>query len=455
MSNAQPSKLPGKPLRLAIAGVGPHFQTRYIDVLERLQDDLSLELTLVVDLKSRESDVRAFFADRDIKPNAFAFVPDAWRNTITADDLDRHLAVHTDRHSIDAVIISTEPKAHKAYAIWACRHGIDVFMDKPVTAFNGIGNARALSDDFKEILSAHRAAGTRFALSCERRIHPGYEVLRTVLKGIIATYRIPITHVAVRYGGGVWNIPNELVMHENHPHRYGYGTLLHSGYHYADLLCGLVDLNRSLLGLECRLDPADLASIASTGNDVTFTIEQGRPIFCLPAVPGPATGEIDFVANGKYRHGQNTVTTFSLTTLQHTLSTRASADPIGTFYTDGGMVRQEDVWINLGPFCSIHVSSLPFEKLQPQSGAGEHFVITIFRNSGVIGGEPIQRIDRNDLIAEFPAFDISRGLNVASRKLQLEAFLKGSETNSHLASHERTIEFLVQIFDSLHNRQVS
>lgn len=37
----------------------------------------------------------------------------------------------------------------------------------------------------------------------------------------------------------MWNTEEEIFSREDHPYRYGYGALCHSGYHYIDILSGL------------------------------------------------------------------------------------------------------------------------------------------------------------------------------------------------------------------------
>ena len=40
-------------------------------------------------------------------------------------------------------------------------------------------------------------------------------------------------------------MPHDLLK-ENHPYKYGYGKLFHSGYHFIDLLSDLIKINNNL-----------------------------------------------------------------------------------------------------------------------------------------------------------------------------------------------------------------
>ncbi len=158
-------------------------------------------------------------------------------------DLHSFLSAQAQALGADAVIICTEPKAHKAFALWALELGLPVFMDKPITAFPDYDAVESLATDFDELVYARNRVGARVVISCERRMHHGYAYVEAFLRRFIAEHRVPITYINVHFGGGVWMMPWEFGLLENHPFKYGYGILLHSGYHYLDLLVRLAALN--------------------------------------------------------------------------------------------------------------------------------------------------------------------------------------------------------------------
>lgn len=41
----------------------------------------------------------------------------------------------------------------------------------------------------------------------------------------------------------MWVMPSEYISRENHPYKYGYGKLFHSGYHFIDLLTWFLEVN--------------------------------------------------------------------------------------------------------------------------------------------------------------------------------------------------------------------
>ena len=41
----------------------------------------------------------------------------------------------------------------------------------------------------------------------------------------------------------MWVMTSEFLTRENHPYKYGYGKLFHSGYHFIDLLTWFLEIN--------------------------------------------------------------------------------------------------------------------------------------------------------------------------------------------------------------------
>src|SRR5690242_3744973 len=103
--------------KLIVIGCGPHFFDRYLSVLEEHTEQL--DLVLAMDLECAEARVRAGFANRVQRPKRFLFLPDAWRVPPDVSELGRRLGAVAQDAQADAVLICTEPKAHKAFALWA------------------------------------------------------------------------------------------------------------------------------------------------------------------------------------------------------------------------------------------------------------------------------------------------------------------------------------------------
>ena len=118
-----------------IIGCGPHFRARYFEVLENFNQYSRLSIQLVVDLKSQEVRIRNFFRGKALQPKSFIFIDDSFRNVDELNILENLICTKVNFRNIDGMIICTEPKVHKGYALLGIKYGLDIFVDKPLTAF--------------------------------------------------------------------------------------------------------------------------------------------------------------------------------------------------------------------------------------------------------------------------------------------------------------------------------
>jgi len=154
---------------LVLIGCGPHYRKRYHSVLEAENTSISL----LIDLQDQEETILSFFRDKKLKPDKTLFLDERFRNTLSPDLLD-YLIPKIDLRQIDAVLLCTEPKVRKPYALWALRHKFPLFMDKPPCAFPSLEQKDTLLYDYEEIVLAAEKAKVSVVVSCERRSHLGY-----------------------------------------------------------------------------------------------------------------------------------------------------------------------------------------------------------------------------------------------------------------------------------------
>lgn len=427
--------------RLIIIGCGPHFLDRYSEVLIKQRPDI--EIAIVVDLERRKDAVIAAMAEKGLSPDRFIFFDEKCRNFPALDEIRSRLNHLPELAGVDAALICTEPKAHLAYALWSTEQGLDIFMDKPITALTRQKLPEQLRHEFSCLLKAQQLANVRFVVSCERRMQVGYCYIDDFLAKFMARYRLPITHVSVHFAGGNWVLPGELEDLENHPFKYGYGVLHHSGYHYIDLVARLARLNCRLLEVDMS-DPAlkvtrirhqDLEQVVKPETYQHIGIFQDINHRAIP----PDCGELDITINGHYQHQQHFRMGFCLQLLETSVSARQiPGEPPGK-----GRIRQETVHIHLGNLCSVRVVSDSFRKLADDETM-EKFDITIACNPLVAEGESLRHVDRAQLSEREPQLPSTSGLNVFARRAQLLDFLAGGEARSALASHADTLSLLVK-----------
>jgi hypothetical protein len=372
------------------------------------------------------------------------------------------------KYKITHAIVSTEPKSHACYLSYLFRKGIRVLCDKPLTSPVGVINdvAQAMRirkdfDDLNNVLNKHSDADC--IIQCQRRWHPGYNYLKSILEECIEKYNVPITNVEIYHCDGMWNMPEEFFKRENHPYKYGYGKLMHSGYHFIDLLCWLTEINDCII--EKRANNAELYATASnpydffnviTSADYKNFFESDVSKFLNRGVEEARDfGEIDFQALLQFKNDDAVITTCQLNLLQNGFSRRSWNELPEDTYKSNGRIRHERINIQVGPLMNIQVHSYQSVEAAERTtdhsvGNVEHFEIYIFRNSDLIGGKPFEKVSVADLTEHIIESDFI-GYNELARKKCLQEFLStsGVTNTSSLRDHKRSIELLSQCYKSL------
>lgn len=438
---------------IIIAGCGSHFRSVYLRVLER--HSARLTIALAIDLQCEESRVLETFSESAIKPRSYLFLPDRLRNDITREDLHAALAGFPLSGRADGLLLCTEPKAHKAYLLWALGARIAVFTDKPITAFRNCDSFDSLLTDYELICAESKKTGTKVVVSCERRKHAGYSHVERFLRSFIEEQRVPITYVNAHFAGGIWVMPWEFAILENHPLKYGYGVLLHSGYHYIDLVSRLAELNCVLRDVDLerptvRVNPAFPHDMDDALGQTVFDRllpEQRRSEMarCLDRSSLMGYGEIDISMIGSYRAAGLKCLDFSLQLLSTSVSSRVDVGRRTGREPTAGRMRQEEILIHLGNLCTISIHSSPFAPLC-QSARHDDFNITIACNPRVAKGRPLITVDRAELSRLNESLRDTDIMNVVARRSLVEDFINGLPSESEIGSHRATLVLLTEVF---------
>jgi predicted dehydrogenase len=432
-----------------IIGCGLHYRECYHQYLQQRQ----IQIALVIDLKSQEQVIRRFFAKQALQPKHMVFLDESFRNQLCIQDIQKFTDPLIASIKIDAVLISTEPKVRKVYFLWAVEKGFPVFMDKPISAFSSLEQTDSLLKDYQEMVQAAQQYEVDAVICCERRSHEGHVLIREHLRGLIEEIGIPITGINIHFAGGIWNLPQEYSILENHPFKYGYGILLHSGYHYVDLLSQFLELNHILFDfneLEISLEvmvarPIDQVSALGQNGYRFFGSEQETVNIAALQKNEQLFGETDVVLIGQVCRQGSVLTNFSIQLLGTSLSLRQS--PVRGDEIEG-RVRQEQVIVHMGPFCSVTLSSYSFKRCK-EGFPKEFFSATIFQSPLLTGKSLITTINQEDLATLIPDFDHNSTLNVRAKKWQLAEFLEGRDGCSSIQSHYHTIQLLHLIYSKI------
>ena len=257
---------------IVVIGLGPHAQACQYRFLEGLhRRGTPLRVRLLVELQDRVADVEQYLQDKSLQPDQLFALPLTDR---TNPEIHPQLLAYLEqiKRTIDGVLVCTEPKSHKKYILWALQNNIDVLTDKPLTAalLNEQG-PQQIYQDFLDIEEALKKSTARLCLLTNKRVHAAYQAVYNHVRDFVTQYKVPVTQIEISEGGGVWPLPKEFKTRENHPYKYGYGVLLHTGFHYVDLLAHYQSVNH-LIGLE--EDEVKLHAFGTTPFDAVHQLTQ-------------------------------------------------------------------------------------------------------------------------------------------------------------------------------------
>ena len=95
----------------------------------------------------------------------------------------------------------------------------------------------------RKVLALAERSTANATVTVQRRAHPGYCFVHKLLSDFVKLWRIPISYIDIYHADGMWCMPGEMCTRSYHPYKHGYGKLMHSGYHFLDLLMWLHSIN--------------------------------------------------------------------------------------------------------------------------------------------------------------------------------------------------------------------
>ena len=451
---------------VCLVGMGPHAKRIHLNYFKKKK----INLVLLVELESNKKASRDYLDKNGFKDTKIFAVPDIYKdNEHLPNDLANNLIAICNLFEITHMIISTEPKAHYMYLEFALKNNINVLTDKPITVNKNMTSMKSINKvrkQYYDILKMSSESTAVCKVMCQRQYHRGYELIKKILEDTVYKYQIPITNIEIFHSDGNWEMPHD-ILKENHPYKYGYGKLFHSGYHFIDLLSDFIKIN-DVLTENKKIVSADVYSKVYTPNDEinSITIEDYKNIFKKQTIPDyyynnehpkfDKFGEKDY--HGLltfYNNSGFTITTASLNLLHNGVSRRAWIET-RDFYKQNGRIRHERVNIEIGHLINIQVHSYQSKEISERTsneenvGGLEHFDIYIFRNP-IIGGLPFEEIHLGDLYTEKEKKECL-GYNELSRELFLDNFFKGNTCKGDIKDQALAIEILYACAKGIHDQ---
>lgn len=425
--------------RVALAGLGPHARRIYLPLLAELVRSGQISFECVFEKEDKRAQTEALLASAGLGDVKKIFVQDV------AQDLAR-----TYRETpFDCLLVSTEPRSRMEFYEFALARGVAVLTDKPVLAPENIAHDLAIAQMYPAQIASleerFRKKGVDFCVQAQRREHAGYQHIRNYLDDFIRKFSLPVTEVSLHHADGMWVLPDEWER-DYHPYKYGFGKLFHSGYHFVDLLCWLLEPSG-------QVDPLTRVMLSGRATWPAETLGLWSGSHLLPPQRRAGTtlttpGEYDVHALLQFFSEKTPVTTAVLQLLQHSFSDRDPAKVVTDVYKGIGRVRHERLDLKVSSLLNIQVHSYQSASRTEavpgkQVGERDHFEVLIFRNTAVCGGENFRRLffdDAHDLTLE--------SHNEQGRERLLKKFLRG-EAPSPLRDHLATAQLISLLYQMI------
>lgn len=467
-----PNKSKNKKKTVALIGLGPHAKRIYLHYLKKHKIDLGL----VVELHSKKDGIRLYLDEQGFKNTKIFTIADSIKDDDhLPKDVASNLLSVCDTLEITNIVIATEPKAHNMYIEFALKNNIDVMTDKPITVKKNmlsINTINKVRKQYYDLLKLAEKSNAICMVMCQRQYHKGYEYIKELLSEIVVKYQVPITFIDIYHCDGNWEMAHDLDK-ENHPYKYGYGKLFHSGYHFIDLLSDFIKINNQLKGTK-KIAKGEVYSNCFTPEDESnvFNFDDYKRIFKEQRIPEyyiegkkqnfKKYGEKNYYGLMKFSNLYNqTITNVNLSLLHYGFSRRGWIET-KEFYKKNGRIRHERINIQVGALMNIQVHSYQAKEISERTnnlaeenvGGLEHFDIDIYRNVDVIGGKPFERISLGNLYTEGEKQNIL-GYNELSREECLTQFLKGNNSKGNIKDQALAIEILYSCAVGISNHYYS
>lgn len=455
--------------KLCLVGLGPHAKRIHYRYIKEGVISGTLKFSALVDLHTRESEIKDFLVKESVAPEYSFFSTDLKQLAPSelATDVKNFLDTLIERGEINCAIISTEPKAHKIYISYFISKGIPVLSDKPLTAPVGLVHnteqALKVYNDAIELTKLSLQNQTPLYVMSQRREHDAYRYIFKSASDCVDEFDIPITYFDIFHSDGTWSMPGEFYSRENHPYKYGYGKLMHSGYHFVDLAAWVAEVNARKFPLLQISNTTELLSPRMQYDQING-YETYKRFFDHPtsAPQSDGLGEVDSYSTIKMSVTNDSEVTHlthgRLDLLQSGFSRRAWFDLAADTYKGNGRVRHERITIHIGPLMTIHLHSYQSDEVGKTHidgpGGEEHLEVYVFRNSALIGGRPFERINFGNLLhTRYNSESTYIGQNEISRWKIFKQFIENQPSDALIQNQLVTNKLLSSIYLSAITKQ--
>lgn len=232
-----------RPLRLALVGLGEQTRLTHLPCIEYVVGKgIPLQIVAAADtrvvLDGLDQASRA-----QLEGSALIEVTNA--DPYCFGPADAHEVVGKFKDlGVNAALIASEPLSHGPY-IQAFEEARVVYhVDKPLICRPGISIDPNTADyAIDDLLRLVRSGSPHGSVNVSRRFDPLARRVHALLRETTASTGDAVTNISAYYSDGESRTVEGCLEQEQHPFKYGYGALNHSGYHAVDTAVWLADLD--------------------------------------------------------------------------------------------------------------------------------------------------------------------------------------------------------------------
>ncbi len=412
---------------LMLIGCGPHAHRIYLPLIQKYKDKFDIILRVVVEVESKKKETIDYFSTVEIGPELYFIENDSEREFVLSKKDYGILKDLVHKNNINAIILSTDPLAHKAYLNFALEEGIHVLTDKPITtqvnASIDVEQAKKIMEDYRGLVEKYKLAEKRFPnliVSClsQRRYHPAVNRIKSELERVYQRTNCPVTSIMCQHSDGQWRMPNEVIDFNYHGYKNGIGKCSHSGYHFFDIMFWYTQITseKEYDQVNCYANfirPMDwISQITIVDYKKIFGNSYSNNLFNINhddfIEKTKEYGEIDAHINVSLMKKKMKMTNISFSLLHNGFSKRSWINTKSDLYKGNGRIRHETHIIHQGPFQALYYVSYQSDQIEND----------ILKGSGLIGGE---------LHSDVYIFRNSKALGVDLPEFELIQFGKVNE----------------------------
>ena len=455
---------------IMLIGLGPHAKRIYLNYLKNHK----LPLKVLVEIESNYNNAKEYLDNNGFNNTIIWCLPDKYKDNVELPrKYENELKNVCVREKITHIISSTEPKAHNMYLEFALKNNINILSDKPISVVKGmeqLKNIKKVRKQYYNLLDIYSNKTCNCRIMCQRQHHRGYNYIKNLLTDVVKKYNIPITYIDIYHCDGNWEMPHDMNK-ENHPYKYGYGKLYHSGYHFIDLLAELLKINDNTTQ-DKHIKSGTIYGNVFTPSDekAVFNSNDFKNIFKNETICGiydhlketnfENYGEKNFYSQLNFKNETNDLITTVNLNLLHYGCSRRGWFKTRDYYKQNGRIRHERINIQVGPLLNIQVHSYQSKQIcdrennysETETGGLEHFDIDIYRNVDIIGGKPFERIKLKDLYGDELGSNNFIGYNEFSREEFITDYLNNSSKKGDLTGQKLAIEILYSATKTIYNK---